>query len=97
MEWKASGHAVAWPQIHRVGGSKEQPLPFSGFQTHIVELRPQLRHIPSRRSGPRRESIRRWRWRATGYAGTRPLRPDDSAEGTAANRRVELIMESRAR
>lgn len=36
------------------------------------------------------------RLRATGYAETRPLQPNDSEQGRAANRRVELILESRA-
>ncbi len=34
------------------------------------------------------------RLRATGYADTRPLSPNDSVEGRATNRRVELIMET---
>lgn len=33
------------------------------------------------------------RLRATGYAETRPLRPNDDEEARAANRRVELILE----
>lgn len=36
------------------------------------------------------------RLRATGYADTRPLSPNDSLEGRALNRRVELIMETGA-
>jgi len=32
------------------------------------------------------------RMRAVGYAETRPLQPNDSADGRAANRRVELIL-----
>lgn len=35
------------------------------------------------------------RLRATGYAETRPLLPNDSEAGRAANRRVEVILESR--
>ena len=37
-----------------------------------------------------------YRLRATGYADTRPLTPNDSAESRATNRRVELIMETGA-
>lgn len=37
------------------------------------------------------------RLRATGYAETRPLLPNDTAEGRAVNRRVELILESQPR
>ncbi len=35
------------------------------------------------------------RLRATGYADTRPIAPNDSPAGRAVNRRVELIMETR--
>lgn len=34
------------------------------------------------------------RIRATGFADTRPLKPNDSEEGRAANRRVDLVLES---
>lgn len=47
-----------------------------------------LRHL-------QRSGIDPSRLRATGYADTRPIRPNDNADGRAANRRVELIMETR--
>jgi flagellar motor protein MotB len=47
-----------------------------------------LRHLE-------RSGIAASRLRATGYADTRPLGTNDTADGRAANRRVELIMETR--
>jgi len=46
-----------------------------------------LRHLE-------RGGIRSGRLRATGYADTRPIASNDTARGRAANRRVELIMET---
>lgn len=46
-----------------------------------------LRHLE-------RNGIAPERLRATGYAHTRPIAPNDTAAGRAANRRVELIMET---
>lgn len=40
------------------------------------------------------EGIADTRMRAIGYADTRPLQPNDSVEGRASNRRVELILRS---
>src|SRR5690606_2890044 len=45
-----------------------------------------LRHLQS-------QGISASRLRATGYADTRPIAPNDSPAGRAFNRRVELIME----
>jgi len=42
-----------------------------------------------------RSGVASTRLRATGYADTRPISPNDTPEGRANNRRVELIMETK--
>lgn len=46
-----------------------------------------VRHLQARGVNPTR-------LRATGYADTRPVAPNDTREGQAANRRVELLLEA---
>jgi chemotaxis protein MotB len=40
-----------------------------------------------------RDGVKQERLRAVGYADTRPLKPNSTPQGRAANRRVELILQ----